>query len=312
MQNHLFMVPENPVKTATILVGAKKRNRITIALRNAWWMNVVKTGSENNFHLYSPLIRSSLNKEKPMARKPRFTLPGVPQHVIQRGNNREPCFFASEDFRFYLDCLKEAFEKYHCAVHAYVLMTNHVHLLVTPQTEAAVGNLMQSIGRRYVRYVNHTYRRSGTLWEGRYKASLVESETYLLACQRYIELNPVRAGMVAIPGDYRWSSYAGNAFGKADGYLTPHPEFLRLDADPEQRRHVYRELFRHHMENDLLHTIREALNQELVLGSERFKDKIEATLKRRARPGLPGRPRDEGVGEEAANYEPKNELFSDP
>jgi putative transposase len=238
-----------------------------------------------------------------MARKPRFSLPGVPQHIIQRGNNREPCFFAEEDFRCYLDCLKEASEKYSCAIHAYVLMTNHVHLLVTSYVETAIGNMMQSVGRRYVRYVNHAYRRSGTLWEGRYKASLVESETYFLACQRYIELNPVRAGMVAVPADYRWSSYANHAFGQLDACLTPHPEYLRLDADPDRRRHAYRELFRHHMENDLLHTIRETLNQELVLGSEQFKDRIEATLKRRVRPGQPGRPREEGVEEEAAEYE---------
>jgi putative transposase len=238
-----------------------------------------------------------------MARQPRFSLPGVPQHIIQRGNNREPCFFAEEDFRCDLDCLKEASEKYSCPIHAYVLMTNHVHLLVTPHVETAIGNMMQSVGRRYVRYVNHAYRRSGTLWEGRYKASLVESETYFLACQRYIELNPVRAGMVAVPADYRWSSYAHHAFGQLDACLTPHPEYLRLDADPDRRRHAYRELFRHHMENDLLHTIRETLNQELVLGSEQFKDRIEATLKRRARPGQPGRPRAEGVEEEAAEYE---------
>lgn len=237
-----------------------------------------------------------------MARKPRFSLTGVPQHVIQRGNNREPCFFAAEDYRFYLDSLKEACEKYHCAVHAYVLMTNHVHLLVTPQAEGAVGNMMQSVGRRYVRYINHVYRRSGTLWEGRYKASLVESETYLLVCQRYIELNPIRAAMVSTPVEYQWSSYPHNAFGRPDAYVSPHPEYLRLDADPEHRRHIYRELFRHYMENELLHTIREALNQELVLGSERFKDRIEATLKRCARPGLPGRPRTKGVEEEAADY----------
>jgi len=143
----------------------------------------------------------------------------------------------------------------------------------------------------------------GTLWEGRYKASLVESETYFLACQCYIELNPVRASMVAVPANYRWSSYANHAFGQLDACLTPHPEYLRLDADPDRRRHAYRELFRHHMENNLLHTIRETLNQELVLGSEQFKDRIEAALKRRVRPGQPGRPRAEGVEEEAAEYE---------
>jgi putative transposase len=229
-----------------------------------------------------------------MPRKPRFRLPGVPQHVIQRGNNRQTCFFGSKDYRLYLDWLGQACDKYGCVVHAYVLMSNHVHLLVTPERPGAVGLVMQSLGRRYVRYVNNSYRRTGTLWEGRYKASLVEDETYLLTCYRYIELNPVRARMVERPGDYRWSSYAYNALGRFDPYLTPHPVYLRLGNHPEERRHAYSGLFPPGLDEDLLKTIREALDQELVLGSERFKDVIEATQKRRARPGKSGRPRREG------------------
>jgi len=161
-----------------------------------------------------------------MARKPRFNLVGQPQHVIQRGNNREACFYAAQDYRFYLCCVGEAARKFACDVHAYVLMTNHVHLLVTPRAEQAIGNLMQSVGRRYVRYINHVYRRTGTLWEGRYKASLIDSERYLLACYRYIELNPVRAAMVASPAQYRWSSYRCNAVGKTDTLITPHVQYL--------------------------------------------------------------------------------------
>ncbi len=237
-----------------------------------------------------------------MARKPRFNLPGVPQHVIQRGNNREPCFFAEDDYRRYLGDLQEALAKNDCRLHAYVLMTNHVHLLVTPMTAHGVSHLMQDVGRKYVRYVNHAYRRSGTLWEGRYKSSLLDSEAYLLTCMRYIELNPVRANMVEHPGEYRWSSFSCNAHGNDNTLVTPHPVYRSLGADAATRQYAYRELFRAHMDHTTVHAIREALNQELVLGREDFKDRIEQMIQRQARPGLPGRPRSNGVGEGVADY----------
>ncbi|MCA1803868.1 MAG: hypothetical protein LC646_00530 [Xanthomonadaceae bacterium] len=139
--------------------------------------------------------------------------------------------------------------------------------------------------------MNRVYRRTGSLWEGRYKASLVDTEQYLLACYRYIELNPVRAGMTGAASEYRWSSYRATALGEEDPLLVPHEEYLRLGRDEAARRYAYRELFRHHMEDAALHEIREALNQELVLGSERFKDRIEQMVVRRVRPGKPGRPR---------------------
>ena len=145
-----------------------------------------------------------------MPRKPRMFLAGVPCHIIARGNNRSVCFYADADYLFYLECLNDACIKYGTVIHAYVLMTNHVHLLITPSTTSAIPKVMQSVGRRYVQYINKTYRRSGTLWEGRYKASSVDAEAYLLACYRYIELNPVRANMVKQPIEYRWSSYAVN------------------------------------------------------------------------------------------------------
>lgn len=135
-----------------------------------------------------------------MARLPRIVLEGQALHIVQRGNNRQPCFFAEDDYRFYLDSLKEAAMRYGCSVHAYVLMTNHVHLLLTPERPAAPSRVLQSVGRRYVRYVNHVYRRSGTLWEGRFKSAPVDSDQHFLVCSRYIELNPVRAGMAAQPG----------------------------------------------------------------------------------------------------------------
>jgi len=229
-------------------------------------------------------------------RKPRFTLPGVPQHVIQRGNNREPCFLSESDYRRYLDDLAEVAGKSACRIHAYVLMTNHVHLLVTPMRELGIAEMMQALGRRYVYYINKTYRRTGTLWEGRYKASLVDSDAYLLTCMRYIELNPVRAEMVNHAAEYKWSSYGANAQGQADPLLSSHPLYTALGQTAASRQHAYRELFRHHLDPGLLHEIRDALNHELVLGRSYFKDRIEAMTQRQTRLGLPGRPRVEEEG----------------
>ena len=226
-----------------------------------------------------------------MARKPRFNVVGMPQHIVQRGNNRNACFFELADYRFYLDSLSRAAQKYGCAIHAYVLMTNHVHLLVTQEVENGVSQLMQSVGRKYVRYINDTYSRSGTLWEGRYKASLVDAESYLLTCYRYIELNPVRAAMVEGPGQYAWSSYRYNGLGKSDALVTPHELYIALGQDDEERRAGYRSLFSHHVDGETLQSIRTTLNQELVMGTDKFKDEIERQLARRVNPGKAGRPR---------------------
>jgi putative transposase len=173
---------------------------------------------------------------------------------------------------------------------------------MTPQQEDAVGLCLQSVGRRYVRYINDVYGRTGTLWEGRYKASLIETETYLLTCYRYIELNPVRAAMVSHPGEYCWSSHVHNAAGEENAVLRPHLAYLQRGATPAERQHAYRELFRHKLDSTTLHVLREALNHEQITGSERFKDQIEAMLNRRVRPGIAGRPRRDGVGEEAGEY----------
>lgn len=156
-----------------------------------------------------------------MARLPGFVIPGQPQHIILRGNNRTEIFCADQDYHFYLEKLTLACIKHGCAVHAYILMTNHVHLLITPQQEQSLSKAMQMLGRYYVQYYNYSYRRTGTLWEGRYKATLIDSEAYLLTCMRYIESNPVRAGMVAHPSLYQWSSYHHNASGQPDPLVTP-------------------------------------------------------------------------------------------
>lgn len=234
-----------------------------------------------------------------MPRKPRFNLVGIPQHVIQRGHNREPCFYSELDYRHYLDDLKEASKKHGCRIHAYVLMTNHVHMLVTPMEDHGISNMMQTLGRRYVYYINKNYHRSGTLWEGRYKSSLIDSDKYLLVCMRYIELNPVRANMVEHPGEYTWSSYHANAQNGFDALIEGHPIYFELGLNESVRQTAYRELFKGHINNDTLHEIREALNHELVLGRSYFKDKIEEITNRQTRLGTPGRPK---IGEESAMY----------
>jgi putative transposase len=238
--------------------------------------------------------------EGSVPRPPRYPLIGVPQHIIQRGNNRQPTFFAEDDFRFYLQCLKEAATNHHCEIHAYVLMTNHVHLLMTPRRTNAIAKVIQSLGRRYVHYINATYQRSGTLWEGRYKASVIESESYLLMCSGYIELSPVRSKLVADPAAYPWSSYQWHALGKDDPLITDHAAYLALGSTDEERHQAYRAFFRDQLDSARLSEIRESLNQCRVLGSERFKDEIEAALSRRVRPGKSGRPR--------AKVEPKAEI----
>lgn len=223
-----------------------------------------------------------------MARLPRFTLPDQPQHVIVRGNNRSEIFCADEDYRFYLEKLKLACDKHGCSIHAYVLMTNHVHLLITPHEENSVGRALQMLGRYYVQYFNYSYQRTGTLWEGRYKATLIDSETYLLTCMRYIELNPVRAGMASHPSEYPWSSYRHNALGKADALITPHMQYKRLGKTDEERQAAYRQLFRHHIPEASLAEIREATNKAWVLGNDRFKERIQRQLERRVEPAARG------------------------
>jgi len=230
-----------------------------------------------------------------MPRQQRYRLPGVPQHIIQRGNNRQVTFFDESDYSHYLEDLQEAAEKWDCNIHAYVLMTNHVHLLMTPNLEEGIAKVMQSVGRKYVRYINGTYSRSGTLWEGRYKASIVHSEAYLLTCYRYIELNPVRAGMVDSPADYRWSSFRYNAYGETNPLISAHAEYQKLGVADSERQRAYRELFRHTIDNDRLHEIRESLQQCRVLGNDHFRLEIEAALGINAAPQKRGRPRKEGA-----------------
>ncbi len=226
-----------------------------------------------------------------MPRQPRYFIPDMPQHVIQRGVDRQAIFFKPQDYELYRDSLREAARRHDCRIHAYVLMTNHTHLLITPGGQRSLPLLMQAMGRSYVQALNQQYGRTGTLWEGRYKASLVQDDRYLLTCYRYIELNPVRAGMVTAPGDYRYSSYPCNAIGKPDLLVTPHPVYQSLAGSAEQQQVAYRALFSADIAPELLATIRNTTNACGVIGNETFKDQIETMLGRSVRPGKSGRPR---------------------
>lgn len=217
-------------------------------------------------------------------------MPGVPSHVAQRGNDRQACFFEQENYLFYLDCLGQACRRYEVVLHAYVLMTNHVHLLMTPRTELGISRVMQLVGNRYVQYINKIYRRTGTLWEGRHKASLIDAERYLLTCYRYIELNPVRAGMVAHPGDYPWSRYRHHRAGRISSLIDDHEVFLRLGPTTEERQYRYRELFRPSLDERDVHDVRRSVSYSMPLGDDRFKAQIESMLGRSVGQVARGRP----------------------
>ena len=223
-----------------------------------------------------------------MPRSWRFILPGVAAHIIQRGNNRANCFRDDSDYLVYLANLRVLAEKYECAIHAYCLMTNHVHLLLTPQAAEACTAMMRDLGQRYVQYFNRRHARTGTLWEGRYRSSMVESSYYVLACYRYIELNPVRAGMVDHPTGYLWSSYAVNSGMRTDPLLAQHPEFVALGHDVEPRHAAYRGLFDGTLDRVLVQRIRDATNSGYPLVNDRFKASVLDPLGKKTAPGKPG------------------------
>ncbi|MGH8508158.1 MAG: transposase [Gammaproteobacteria bacterium] len=225
-----------------------------------------------------------------MPRRPRIALAGVPVHLIQRGNNRSACFFAEEDYRYYLAQLSELSGRFGCAVHAYVLMSNHVHLLLTPAQAESTSLLLKHLGQRFVQYINRSYRRSGSLWEGRFRSCLAREEDYVLACYRYIEMNPVRAEMVKHPRQYRWSSYRANAEGQLSSVITPHEHYRRLGRSGEARREAYRALFKAELAPEVVEEIRTATNGNYALGSRRFQAEIAAMVGRRVTRGKAGRP----------------------
>ena len=226
-----------------------------------------------------------------MPRRTRMYIPGFTYHIVQRGNNREACFLDEQGYKLYLDYLRQAMARYGTKLHAYCLMTNHVHLQVTPEHEDSISRTMKVVCSRYAQFVNKQYRRSGTLWEGRHKASAIDCARYLLKCYRYIELNPVTAHMVDRPEEYSWSSYHYNAWGDNSDILTPHPEYLALDARGAERRFAYRELFKVALADDDLHLIRRAIHYSMPCGSDRFLSQIEQKTGRPIGYMQRGRPR---------------------
>ena len=210
-----------------------------------------------------------------MPRRKRYCPVGLPLHVVQRGNNRQVCFTSDNDMAAFANWLREGAEKYSIAVHAWVFMTNHVHLLLTPGTDHAVSKCMQFLGRYYVRYFNYRYGRTGTLFEGRFRSSIIQTNRYLLACYRYIELNPVRAGLVQDPADYVWSSYRSNALGQSAKMWSPHQEYLDLGTSKPQRLKAYQQLFSNELGTEQITNIRNTLNTGLALGNDRFRAEVE-------------------------------------
>jgi len=210
--------------------------------------------------------------------------------VVQRAVDRRPCFILEVHYREYLRHLVEQADRFGCAVHAYVLMGNHVHLLATPGDQGGIGRLMQSVSRRYVGLFNVMMERKGTLWEGRFKSCLVDSSSYLLRCYRYIELNPVRAGIVSDPGGYPWSSYRSNGMGIGDPLVTPHPEYLSLGASSVQRMSSYRAIVAQGCLSREADEIRAMTSRQRAFGGREFKDRLEAEhdrptgIMRRGRP----------------------------
>lgn len=225
-----------------------------------------------------------------MSRLPRLTVPGYPHHVIQRGNNRQPIFADEADYRRLLADLAEHARVRGVAVHAYVLMSNHLHLLVTPEAADSLPLMMQGVGRGYVRWFNRRHGRSGTLWEGRYRSTVIEAERHLLACMAYIELNPVRAGMVARPADYPWSSHAHHAGLRTDTLVTPHPLYWQLGNTPFAREHAYIDMVQGGLSTQQLAELTRAAHTGWALGSEDFIADLQRRTQRRVARAAPGRP----------------------
>jgi putative transposase len=209
-----------------------------------------------------------------MPRQPRFCPAGYPVHVIQRGNNRQTIFTSVDDLAAYANWLAEGAQRYAVAIHGWVFMTNHVHLLATPADEGGLSKLMQFLGRLYVRRFNYLYTRTGTLFEGRFKTCVVQEDHYLLTCLRYIELNPVRAGLVSDPGEYRWSSYRAHSLGVKARLWSPHQGYLELGATRVRRQQAWRAMVNEALSCEALAKIRHCANTGLVLGTESFREQV--------------------------------------
>lgn len=224
-----------------------------------------------------------------MSRKKRFNIPGIPYHICQKGHNHARCFLENEDFDYYADCMREASELYACDIHAYVLLPNKINLLITPNIESGISKFVQAIGRRYVRYFNQKYERTGTLWGGRYKSSLIQSE-FILACYFYIESKPISENLVESPVEYFWSSFHCNVSGIPNDIITPHSSYLSLGISLRKSQKVYKRLYIKGRYVPRLKAIEIALEKEMVFGDTVFKREIEQQTNRPAQAREPGRP----------------------
>ena len=245
-----------------------------------------------------------------MPRKSRLVLPGVPLHIYQRGNNGIPCFVERRDKELYLGLLAELAPRHHCAIHAYVLMTNHVHILLTPTSDDGASRLIKNVGERYVAYFNRSQHRTGGLWDGRFNSCLIDSETYLFTCYRYIELNPVRARMVSHPSEYEWSSYMTNAEGEASALITPHPQFAGLSADIVERQRRYRGLFSEALSDVVLEDLRRATRGGFAVGDAAFIERAEVAFGRPVEPAMAGRGKARATIQKAQRLRPRE--FAQP
>lgn len=225
-----------------------------------------------------------------MARLPRLTVAGYPHHIIQRGNNRQAIFAVPEDYRTLLEMLDEHARKSQVALHAYVLMSNHFHLLATPQTAEGIPQMMQSVGRRYVRYFNQRQARTGTLWEGRYRSTLIQAERYLLACMVYLDLNPVRAGIAAGPADYPWSSHSHYIGRRTDRLVTPHPLWWELGNTPFAREAAYVALVHSGLSAAQERTLTDSALRGWALGEADYVAELQRRTQRRVTQSRAGRP----------------------
>ena len=225
-----------------------------------------------------------------MARLPRLTLPGYPHHVIQRGNNSQAIFDSAADYQTLLDALHENAQKYKVAIHAYVLMPNHFHLLATPESAAGLPQMMQAVGRRYVRWFNSAQGRTGTLWEGRYKSTVLDAQQYLLPCMAYLDLNPVRSGLAELAADYAWSSHGHYIGQRVDKLITPHPQYWALGNTPFAREDAYAKLVQGGISMGQQAALTDSALRGWALGSPAFVANLQNLTERRVSKALPGRP----------------------
>ncbi len=234
-----------------------------------------------------------------MARTSRIVVPNLPHHIIQQGNDRQPIFRDDEDCQLFLGWMREASRQFKVAIHAYALMGNHLHLLATPSDAQGLARMMQLLGRFYVPYFNRKYDRTGTLWQGRFKTSVIESDQFFLACTRYIEMNPVRAGLVAHPAEYKWTSYAHHVGDKPDSLIADHPLYWALGNTPFEREAAYKHFMQQPAAQEEIESLRQAVMKGRALGSEQFQIQLEKRMNRRVRPGKRGRPAKSLVDENA-------------